>query len=143
MIDHPRATIAALLAALATVVLFPEQAVIVELIAVPIVVVAAVVSVAYLIQVYVANPIGVIWKHIVGNQITTLPLVLWVGYLTVVRIASTLHAFIPAPSPVTSAPITGLLLILAITPSIRYAIAVYQLRRSATGRDDVTAGAPE
>lgn len=133
MIDHPRATVAAFVAALVAIIVAPDVALAVELAAVPIVVVAALVSTGYLWRIYQRNPIGVIWRQLISSQITTAPLVVWVGYLTTARIADELgHVVIPIPPPGTSSPITGLLLILAITPSIRYAIAVRRLGRSAT-----------
>lgn len=137
MIDHPRATVLAIAAAVALVVMFPEPAAAIEAAVLPFFIIGVVVSTIYLWRIYGRNPVGRIWRQVVGAQMTSLPFIVWVGYLVVVRLSAGAHEatgwfpVLPVPPPGQSAPISGLLLILAVTPSIRYALTVWRIGREA------------
>lgn len=127
-------------AGVVAILVAPEIAIRVLAIAIPAVIVAALVSVLYLRRVYRRQrvPRSRFFGMMLEGFYALLVLGGWVGYLAVARVteraaaAGDLDWTIPAPGPLTSAPLTGLLVIVVFAGPVRFAVEVYRDRRRAS-----------
>lgn len=130
----------ALVLGLVLVVLWPEAALLLELVALPLAVAGAVVGALYLRRLYVRQrrPRSVFFGMLVEMKSATAALGLWVGYLALGRISGLLHdagilaGEIPVPEPRVSTPISGLVITVLVLPGAIYALRIYLFRRRAT-----------
>lgn len=125
----------ALAVGVALINLLPDLALTIEVVVLPLLVLAAGISARYLGRVYRRQgaPRSRFFGMLVNMAWRIVAMGTWVGYLVVARIGDrTGWYFIPAPPPNVSSPISGLVIMVFITPPIIYALAVYRVRRAST-----------
>ena len=125
----------ALVLGIELIVFAPDVALTTLVLAVPLVLVGATISVVYLRRVYLRQPVprSRFFGMLVSVSARATLVGLWVGYLVVARIGERTGWFaIPVPPPAVSSPITGLVIAIWLSPPIVYALAVYRVRRSAS-----------
>lgn len=126
-------------AGLAAILVAPELALTVLTVAVPTMIVAAFVSVAYLRRIYGRQPVprSRFFGMLLETFYALLVLGIWVGYLTVARVTEraqdggTIDWSVPAPGTMTSAPVSALLVVVVFAGPVRFAAEVYRERRRA------------
>jgi hypothetical protein len=140
-------------AGIACTLLWPEPALAVLTVAVPVSIAGAIVAAVYLGRVFRQQPeprsrFFRLFLETVALLVTSGA---WVGYLTVARLteravaAGTLSWALPAPPPTYSSPISALVVIAVFASLVRFALEVYQARRraSATPEELDREGRPE
>lgn len=142
--------LAAFALGLVAIVAYPDTALAVLIVLVPLAVLGAVVAVLYMWWVYRRQPTP--RSRFFRMALETFGGLLlvggWVAYLSVARVVERAHAagdtmlIIPAPPPPISSPISALLVVVVFAGVMRFGAEVYLVRRRpgrAPADDDVTA----
>lgn len=125
--------LAALLLGLGAIVAAPDVAVAVEVVALPIILVVAWISVVYLRIVFLRQPEprSRFFAMLVGVSARKELLGLWFGYLVIARIGDRAGWFeLPVPDTTVTSPISGLVLLIFLSSTIVYGATVYRVRRA-------------
>lgn len=128
-----------LLLGIELIVVAPDLALTILVVALPTVLVGAWVSIAYLERIYRRQtpPRSRFFGMLLGVMARKELLAVWLAYLVIGRIGErTGWLSIPVPPPEISSPITGLVVLVAFATPILYAVAVWRVRRAA-GRGDL------
>lgn len=122
---------------LLAIVFAPEPMLVGLSIAVPIALVAGIVSTSYLARVLVRQPVprSRFFRMLVESFAGLMAVGVWVGYLSFARVLERARLDgaelpeIPVPPTTVTSPITALLVVLVFTIPVRFALEVYRLRR--------------
>lgn len=119
---------------LAGVLVGPDQTYAVLVALIPLVLLAGVVSVAYLARVYRAQPVprSRFFGMLIETFVALVFLGAWVGYLSVARILERtpdIGLRIPAPPTAVTSPLSALIVLVVFAAPVRFALEVYLIRR--------------
>ena len=122
-----------LVAGLVAIVVAPDIALTIEVVAIPVVLVASWLSIIYLHRVFLRQPEprSRFFAMLIAVSARKSLLGAWFGYLVVARIGERTGWFlIPVPSAEVSAPISGLVLLVFMSTTVAYAVTVARVRRA-------------
>ena len=128
---------------LEVIIAFPAEALTALVLAIPIAIIAAGISTAYLASIFKRQPIprSRFFRMLVESFFALFLIGVWVGYLSLARVLERAAASgadvptIPAPPPNISSPISALIVVIVFAIPIRFAFEVYR-RRSLSSKTD-------
>ncbi len=129
----------ALLVGIILILVAPDAALTLEVIALPVVVVIALLAAFYLRRVYFfqPEPRSRFFGMVVDSSFRKVVFGAWIAYLVIGRIGDrTGWYFLPTPPPNVSSPISGLAVLVFVSPPIVYAFNVWMVRRGSGARTD-------